>query len=83
MNYLVVEDRPRRSAVVHRVGCSKAKDQERRSPGGGPWHGPFPTEVAAWRRRRGPSSGLSDPAIAACWADQPRWTSRVDLAPIG
>ena len=47
MNYLVVEERPRRSVVVHRVGCSKARYQERRSPGGGPWHGPFPTEVAA------------------------------------
>ena len=47
MNYLVLEERPQRSAVVHRVGCSKARDQERRAPRGGLWHGPFPTEVAA------------------------------------
>lgn len=46
MNYLVVEERPQRSAVVHRVGCSRARDQERRAPGGGLWHGPFLTEVA-------------------------------------
>ena len=42
MDYLVIEERPQRSAVVHRVGCSKARDQERRAPRGGLWHGPFP-----------------------------------------
>ena len=47
MNYLVMEEKSHRSAVVHRVGCSRARDQERRVPGGGQWHGPFPTEVAA------------------------------------
>ena len=47
MNYLVLEERPQGSAVVHRVGCSKARDQERRAPRGGLCHGPFPTEVAA------------------------------------
>ena len=66
MNYLVVEERSHRSAVVHRVGCSRARDQERRAPGGGMWHGPFPTEVAALRRQRGPSPESSVPAIAAC-----------------
>jgi len=47
VNYLVVEERPQRSAVVHRVGWSKARDQERRDVRGGVWHGPFPTEVAS------------------------------------
>ncbi|MYC37878.1 MAG: hypothetical protein F4X66_13345 [Chloroflexi bacterium] len=47
MNCLVAEERLQRSRVVRRVGCSKARDQEQRSPGGELWHGPFPTEVAA------------------------------------
>ena len=47
MNYLVVEDRPLLSAVVHRVGCNRARDYERRAPRGGEWHGPFSTEVTA------------------------------------
>ncbi len=47
MNYLVVEDRPHRSAVVHRVGCNRARDYERSAPRGEEWHGPFSTEVNA------------------------------------
>lgn len=47
MNYLVLEDRPHNSAVVHRVGCNAAKDQQRRTTNRGVWHGPFGTETTA------------------------------------
>ena len=55
MNYLVLEDRPRNSAVVHRVGCNAAKDQHTKAAYQGVWHGPFSTEnvaLAAAKRTR-------------------------------
>ena len=47
MDYLVVEDRPLRCAVVHRVDCNRATDFGRRPLRTGEWHGPFGTKVAA------------------------------------
>ena len=55
MNYVVIEDRPRNSAVVHRVGCNSAKEQDRKTLRRQVWHGPFGTEnmaLAAAKRTR-------------------------------
>ena len=47
MNFLVLEDKPRNSAVVHRVGCGSAKEQNRGATQNAVWHGPFGTESLA------------------------------------
>ena len=47
MNYLVLEDRPHNSAVVHRVGCNSAREQEKKTRRYAEWHGPFGSEVIA------------------------------------
>ena len=55
MNYVVIEDRPHKSAVVHRVGCKSTKEQRMGTMQSKVWHGPFGTEnmaLAAAKRTR-------------------------------
>ena len=47
MSYLVLEDRPHNSAVVHRVGCNSVKEQQRKTRRYAELHGPFGTETMA------------------------------------
>ena len=48
MSFLVLEDRPHNSAVVHRVGCHSATEQERKTRRYAEWHGPFGSESIAF-----------------------------------
>ena len=69
MGYVVNEDKPTNSALVHDETCEHYSDRLPKAPQDGGWHGPYESEDEALAKAR--ATGRSDVRVAKCCLAEP------------